>query len=103
MKDKKKKELSGKLKDKIAQLTGLASGDGAPTLGFELRTSLEKTYENYLLAEARLQSARNEYLQAKGNASVAEDELKLAHKQAKKLLKKQTESAKPAKKNKKAK
>jgi len=42
--------------------------DGASTLGVELRTSLEKTYENFLLAEARLESARKEYTLAKGNA-----------------------------------
>lgn len=70
MKDKKKRQLPNKLKDKITQLTAIASDDGAPTLGVELRSGLEKTYENYLLAEARLNSARNEYMQAKGNTRV---------------------------------
>lgn len=76
----------------------MATEDGSTALGVELRTGLEKTYENYLLAEARLESARKEYSLAKGNARVAEAELRVAHKQTKKLLKKQVDQAESAKK-----
>lgn len=103
MKEQKKKKLPEKLKDKIARLTALPDEDGQQTLGVELRTSLEKTYENYLLSQARLESARKEYNMAKGNARVAEAELRIAHKQTKKLLKKQTELADAKKKKKKKK
>ena len=97
MKDKKKKKLPEKLKEKIGRLTALPMEENSPGIGVEFRTSLEKTYENYLLAEARLNSAAREYAQAKGNARVAEAELRVAHKQAKKLLKKQPESLKKKK------
>lgn len=100
-KEKKKKQLPEKLKDKIARLTSMPAEDGASTLGVELRTSLEKTYENFLLAEARLESARKEYTLAKGNAKVAETELRAAHKQTKKLLKKQVAQAESGKRKKK--
>lgn len=101
MKDKKKKKLPEKLKDKIARLTAIPGEDGSQNLGVELRTSLEKTYENFLLAEARLESARKEYVLAKGNAKVAETELRAAHKQTKKLLKKQVAQAESGRRKKK--
>ena len=103
MKEKKKRKLPEKLKDKIARLTALPGESDSQTLGVELRTRLEKTYENYLLAEARLESARKEYDLAKGNARVAEAELRIAHKQTKKLLKKQTELAETEEKKRKKK
>lgn len=100
MKEKhKKKNLAEKVKEKIEQLRLVHEENGGVTVGVEVQKNLEKTLESHLLANARLESAKKEHDVAKANEAVAAAELRSAHKHIKKLLKKQTDAKKTARKN----
>lgn len=103
MKKKSKKTLAEKVQEKLDYLSKSSADEAGPAIGVEAQKNLEKALNSYLDACAHLAGTKKEHQIAKGHQGVAASELRLAHKQVKKLMKQSPISQKAMKRKQKKK